>query len=545
MDEADLIFINGTIVTMVDEAPTASAVVVRNGEVVYVGEPEAALDWKRERTEVIDLAGRTLMPSFIESHIHPSIYGLTLLEVDCKPTATPSIAAITEKISEKAADIPEGEWILGWGWDDSKMADKRNPMRWDLDKVAPNHPVVLKRTCAHMAVANSKALELSGISEDTPNPEGGNIERDEQGRLTGLLQEKAQGLLKAPKYGPEDMAKGMKLAQDQFAAWGVTTVHCMSTQTADLQLYQSLLEQDELNVRVRPWMWAIDQNGFDGVMEEVLTVGLRSGFGNDMLKVQGLKFMLDGSVGGKTAAFSEPYLGTQETGILYNTVEEVAPLMKRGIEAGLRIAIHAIGDRAIDVAINSYEQINETTPINHMRNRIEHCIFPTTKQLRQMKELELIAGSSIGFLYHIGDNYLAKVGDERMKHAFPHQSFKQAGVIAPGNSDLPVNDGNPWMGIYAAVTRKTANGQVTGSEEKISVWDALKAFTTDAAYSSFEEQTLGIIKPGAKADLMVLSHNPLDIDSEQLLDIETEETYLAGKKIFSKSTTRKGESIVQ
>ncbi|WP_051353048.1 amidohydrolase [Thalassobacillus devorans] len=545
MDEADLIFINGTILTMDDTAPAASAVVVKNGEVVYVGETEAALAWKQEKKEVIDLAGKTLMPSFIESHIHPSIYGLTLLEVDCKPTATPSIAAITEKISEKAADTPEGEWIMGWGWDDSKMVDKRNPTRWDLDQAAPNHPVVLKRACAHMAVANSKALELSGVSEDTPKPEGGNIERDEQGRLTGLLQEKAQGLLKAPKYGPEDMARGMKLAQDQFAAWGVTTVHCMSTQTADLQVYQTLLEQETLNVRVRPWIWAIDQNGFDGSMEEVLKVGLRSGFGNDMLKIQGLKFMLDGSVGGKTAAVSKPYIGTEETGILYNTVEEIAPLIQRGIEAGLRIAIHAIGDRAIDVAIQSYERINEKTPIKHMRNRIEHCIFPTTEHLRKMKDLELIAGSSIGFLYHIGDNYLAKAGEERMKHAFPHQSFKQAGVVAPGNSDLPVNDGNPWMGIYSAVTRKTANGQVAGTEEKISVWEALKAFTIDAAYSSFEEQTLGVIKPGAKADLMVLSQNPLEIEAEQLLDIETEETYLAGKKIYSKSTTRKGESIVQ
>ncbi|WP_085507071.1 amidohydrolase [Thalassobacillus devorans] len=545
MSGADLIFVNGKVLTMDDAAPTANAVVVKNGEVIYAGEKETALSWIYDGTEVVDLEGKTLMPSFIESHIHPSIFGLTLLEVDCKPAATPSIAAIKEKIKQEVDATQEDQWILGWGWDDSKMAEKRNPTRWDLDEVAPNHPVVLKRTCAHMAVANSKALELSGIAEETPNPQGGNMERDEHGRLTGLLQEKAQGLLTAPKYTQEDMIKGMKRAQEKFASWGITTVHCMSTQTADLQLYQHLEEQGELTVRVRPWMWAIDQNGFDGSLEEVLKVGLRSGFGNDKVKIQGLKFMLDGSVGGKTAAVSEPYVDTEETGILYNTVEEIAPLMKRGIESGLRIAIHAIGDRAIDVAIRSYEQINETVPLQHMCNRIEHCVFPTSTQLRQMKEFGLVAGSSIGFLHHIGDNYMKKLGKERMKTAFPHRSFKEAGIKAPGNSDLPVTDGNPWPGIYTLVTRKTASGQVIGAEEKLSVWDALKAYTTDAAYSSCEEEILGVIKPGAKADLMVLSHNPLEVEAEQLLEMEAVSTYTDGKLIYSTNQTRKGESIVQ
>lgn len=544
MTEADLILINGDVLTMDDDKPFASSVVIKDGVIVYIGEKDDALTWNGGETIITDLEGKTLMPSFIESHIHPSIYGLSLLKLDCKPETTPSIEAILHKIEKQVAHTPEGEWIIGFGWDDSKMIDKRNPTRWELDRVAPNHPVVLERACAHMAVANSKALEVSDISEETSNVAGGNIQKDEQGRLTGLLQEKAQGLLKTPKYGCDDQVKGMKLAQEKFASWGITTVHCMSTQTDDMQLYQTLLEQEELKVRIRPWMWAVDQNGFDGSLEEVLATGLRSGFGNDMVKIQGLKFMLDGSVGGKTAAFSKPYVGTRETGILYNRVDEIAPLMKSGIEAGLRVAIHAIGDRAIDVAIESFEEINKTVLIEHMRNRIEHCIFPTSKQLFQMKELGLLAGSSIGFLYHIGDNYMAKLGDERMGRAFPHRSFKQAGILAPGNSDLPITDGNPWMGIYGAVTRKTSSGQVIGLEERVGVWDALKMYTVDAAYSSFEEQTLGVIKPGAKADLMVLSHHPLEIEFEQLLDIEVERTYLEGKMIYNNKTNKEGEPIV-
>ncbi len=536
MRDEHLIFLNGDVLTMNDEAPTAEAIVVKNGIITYVGEEREALLGKKDDAEIIDLEGRTLMPAFIESHIHPSIYGLTLLEIDCKPASAPSINDLLKKVKDKVSNTPKGQWIKGWGWDDSKLAERRNPTRWDLDQVAPDHPVVLKRTCAHMSVVNSKALELSGISEDTPNPDGGNLERDKHGRLTGLLQEKAQGLLAAPKYGHADLVKGMKLAQKQFAGWGITTVHDMSTQPTDLQLYQFLLEKDELAVRVRPWIWAIDQNGFDGSLEEVLSVGLRSGFGNDMLKIQGLKFMLDGSVGGKTAAVTAPFEGTIETGILYNDENEIFPLMKKGIESGLRIAIHAIGDRAIEIAIRAFEKINETIELTSMRNRIEHCALPAKDHLQRMKRLELIAASSVGFLYHIGDNYLNKLGEERMKGVFPQKSFKEFGIVAPGNSDLPVNDGNPWMGVYSAVTRKSSSGQILDDSQNISVWDALKAYTTDAAYSSFEEHAIGIIKPLAKADLMVISDHPLKVDVEKLTDMKVERTYLEGRLIYSDST---------
>ncbi|WP_173918642.1 amidohydrolase [Halobacillus sp. Marseille-Q1614] len=535
MNGADLIFLNGHVLTMDDDLPSASAVAVNNGRIVYVGDRDNVFNWKGENTEIVDLQGKTLMPGFIESHIHPAVYAASLLEVDCKPEAAPSIQDLLDKVKEKAAVTPENHWIVGWGFDDSKLEERRNPTRFDLDEAAPDHPVVLKRTCAHMAVANSKAFELSGITEATANPQGGHLERDQAGSLTGLLQEKAQGLLKTPPYSREDMVKGMKLAQTKLASWGITTVHDMSTQTEDLQLYQYLLEQDELSVRVRPWMWAIDQNGFNGSMEEVLKVGVRSGFGNDQLKIQGLKFMLDGSIGGKTAAVSDPYLGTEETGILYNTVEEMAPLMKRGIESGMRIAIHAIGDRAIDVAIHSFLETSKTENIADMRNRIEHCIFPSKTHMEKMKELGLMAASSIGFMYHIGDNYVKKLGEERMKQSFPHKSFKEFGIPAPGNSDLPITDGNPWFGIYSAVTRKTHSGQLIDEEESISVWEALKAYTTYAAYSSFEENILGVIKPQAYADLMVVSDHPMEMKEEELLRIQTERTYVAGKLIYSKS----------
>ncbi|WP_179134059.1 amidohydrolase [Halobacillus massiliensis] len=541
MNWADMIFYNGNLLTMDDGSPLANAAAVKQGEIIYVGNEQEALFYQGADTEVIDLEGSTLMPGFIESHIHPAIYAQTLLEIDCKPEAASSLKEILSKVRESADQTEEDQWIIGWGWDDSKLKEKRNPTRWDLDEAAPNHPVVLKRTCAHMAVANTRALELSGVTEETPNPQGGHIERDSEGRLTGLLQEKAQGLIAAPKYSLQEMAEGMRRAQKKFASWGITTVHDMSTQTDDLQLYQWLLNENELSVRIRPWLWAVDQNGFTGSLEEVLKVGIRSGFGNDKLKIQGLKFMLDGSVGGKTAAFSTPYIGTEETGILYNTVEEIMPLMKKGIKSGLRIAVHAIGDRAIETALHSFEEISRTEKINDMRNRVEHCIFPSREHLKMMKNLGLIAGSSLGFLYDIGDNYIDKLGKKRMKGAFPHQSMKQLGITAPANSDLPVCDANPWRGIYSLVTRKTSSGQVVDEEERISVWEALKSYTTDAAYSSFEEEQLGVLKKGAKADLIVIYENPLEIEPEELLSIRTKAVYADGKLIYS---TQPSERVI-
>ncbi len=538
-DQADLIFINGNILTMDEEMSQANSVVVRNGTVQFVGDQNEALAFEGEQTEIIDLQGKTMMPGFIESHIHPTLYGLNLLKLDCRPENTPSIDALLKKIEEAVQETPDGEWVIGWGWDDSKLLEKRAPTRWELDRVAPDHPVFLTRTCAHMAVVNTKALKLSGVSAETEDPDGGHIERDPQsGEITGLLQEKAQGLIALPKEGVENLVAGMKLAQKDFAKWGITTIHDMSTQTAEMQVYQHLLNEDALTVRVRPWIWAIAQNDWTGHLDEVLSLGIRSGFGNDMIKIQGMKFMLDGSVGGRTAAVAEPYENDSSKGILYSEVDDVAPAMEKSLSAGLRVAIHGIGERAIEVAIQAFEKANEKVDITSMRNRIEHCALPTENHLKRMKKLELIAASSIGFLYHIGDSYMNNLGPERMKRVYPHKSFKEYGLVAPGNSDLPVTGGNPWTGIYAAVTRKTVSGQVLDTTQNISVEDALKAYTNDAAYSSCEEKTIGVIKPFAKADLIVIAEDPFKVDAEQLKEIEVEQTYMDGNLVYAKEENK-------
>ncbi|MGY2066530.1 amidohydrolase [Blastococcus sp. SYSU DS0619] len=535
-DHADTVFVNGTVLTMDGplgaEAPTAIA--VSDGRIRYVGDDATARSWLAGECELVDLRGATVLPGFIESHAHPALYGRNLLEVDCRPAVADSVAAVQAAVAAKVASSQPGEWVLGWGWDETHFAEGRAPLLEELDRVAPANPVLLRRVCGHMAVVNSAALRAMDVPDDVADPAGGHVGRDASGRLTGLLQEKAQGLVVPPPYSAGDVRRGFRLAQAKYASWGVTTVHDMSARGPDMQVYQHLHVTGQLDIRVRPWLWAVDANGWDGVLAEALTVGVASGLGDDMLRLQGVKFMLDGSIGGRTAAVAEPFQDSCDTGILTMSLDETAPWVTAALAGGLRVAIHGIGERAIDVAIDSVQRA--TAELGHdevtaMRNRIEHCALPTEQNLLDMKRLGLIAASSVGFLYTLGDSYLANLGPERVQRAYPHRSFQEHGIVAPGNSDSPVTEGNPWLGIYGAVTRTTRSGQVLDTTQNISIEAALRAYTRDAAYASFEEEHLGVIRPGAPADLNVLTEDPFAVGPENLHRMETAETYLAGRRV--------------
>ncbi|MCL3816962.1 amidohydrolase [Aeromicrobium wangtongii] len=529
---------NGNVLTMDDvQGPgRPTAIAVSGGVITYVGDDTTARSLGGDTTEVVDLDGRTVLPGFIESHAHPTVYGTNLLDIDCRPQVTGSVDRIQAEVEAAARAVAPGEWILGWGWDESRMENGIAPTRDELDRAAPDNPVLLRRVCGHMAVVNSAALRVAGVEEDTPDPDGGHLARDAGGRLTGLLQEQAQSLVSPPDKTSSDIARGFRLAQAKYASWGITTIHDMSTRGADLRVYQELLNSGELDIRLRPWFWAIQANYRDGVLSEALTTGLASGFGNDMLKIQGVKFMLDGSVGGRTAALAEPFEDSHDCGILTMGLDETAPWVVAALDGGLRVAIHGIGERAIDVAIQACDlaaaQLGAER-VGAMRNRIEHCALPTEQNLQDMVRLGLVAASSIGFVYSLGDSYLANLGPERVSRVYPHKSFQEHGIVAPGNSDSPVTEGNPWLGIYAAVTRTTHSGQVLDTVQNISVQDALRAYTRDAAYASFEEDRIGVIRPGAKADLNVVSQDPLTIDPQDLPSIQTVETYLDGRKVYS------------
>jgi len=529
------LFINGKIYTMENEMKMVTSLLVKKG-LVHAYNDEAKSYKEFENVEVIDLEGHVLMPSFIESHAHPLIYANNALGLNLKNEETPSISAILNAVKTRAKERKPGEWILGAGWDDSKLAEKRFPTREELDEVAPNNPVFLKRTDAHNAVANSLAFEMSNLSLNHKDPQGGHFDINEKtGKLSGLIQENAMDLFDIPSPTIAEQKEAMLVAQEDFFKWGVTTVHEMAATKDIIKVFQSLQKDGRFKMKVRLWLWAIDQLGWKGVEKAVLDLGLESNLGSDYLNIQGLKYMLDGAVGGRTAAVRDPFEGEKDnTGILYMEQETINNHVSTAIENDLRVSIHAIGERAMDMAVKSITQAASKEKNKQLRNRIEHCALATEEHMHQMKEHEIIAASSIGFIYSIGDSYFENLGKERTERIFPHASFKRYGLVAPGNSDLPVCEGNPIYGIYAAVTRRTVGNKQLGTKECIPVYDALKAYTIDAAYAGKDENILGTLEKGKYADMIILSADPLEIEENKLKDIYVKETFIEGNSVYKK-----------
>lgn len=513
----------------------ASAVAVASGKIVYIGKDEEAKSLAGPKTEIIDLKGQTLLPGFIESHMHPMMYAHNLLGVECGGENTKSLSRVLEALEEKVKFTQKGEWIKGFGWDDSKFEERRNPSRWDLDKVSPDHPVVLMRTCVHVVVANSLALKMGNIDKNTPNPEGGHIQKDPNtGEPTGILQERAMELLPNVAYSLEQLKTGMEMALKILARKGVTSIGDMSSQPEGFRIYQRLQKEGLLTARVRMWPVANKTITGNGMLNDLYAVGIESGFGDEMLSVQGVKYVLDGSVSGKTAAVTEPYYkDPSANGIIYcNDESEMIESVRKAFQGGLRVSIHAIGDRAIEFALNVIEKAGAGMDLASMRNRIEHCVLPTKEQLERIKRLGLIVGSSFGFIYSLGEGYLNALGPDRVKKALPQKKYQEMGIIAPGNTDCPVCDVNPLWAIYSAVVRKSFAGNSLGEEQRVDIMEALRAYSTYPAYSTFEEDRLGSIKEGKFADMVVLENDILSVDPEEIKDIKVAMTIMNGKIVW-------------
>lgn len=531
---ADLIITNANIYTMDEINPKATKVAVKNGKIIAFD--RKADEVRGPSTKCIDMDGKTILPGLIESHAHPLTFASNLFQLDLRAEVTPDIESILEAVKEKARVTPKGQWITGMGWDDSKLKEKRFPTIDELSEAAPEHPVFLTRTCVHNAVANRMAFIKSGLPESPKDPEGGHFHIDPTtGKPSGLIQENAMMEFTVPTLNTEQLIESMLQAQQKFFKWGITTIHDMAVAKEEMTVYQRLQTEKEFRMKVRMWLWAVDSMNWIGVQDETLALGVESLFGNDRLNIQGLKYMLDGSVGGRTAAVNEPYENEEDNcGILYMQQEKLDELVSQAIQNRMRVSIHGIGERAIDMALKAIVNVNSAEENQKMRNRIEHCALPTEEHLHLMSQHGIIAGSSIGFIYSIGDSYLANLGKDRAEWVFPHASFKKYGIAAPGNSDLPVADGNPFFGIYSAVTRKTVSGQQLGTKEAISVEDAIKAYTTDAAVSGFDEDKVGSLSIGKYADLIVLSQDPFMIDPESLKEIEVIQTIVEGQTVYAK-----------
>lgn len=532
---ADLILHNSVIYTMDETRPTASKVAIKNGKIVAFD--QEADQYCGPRTRKLDIKGKVVLPGLIESHAHPLHYAANLLELDLRAEVTPTIESILSAVRKRAEELPEGEWIIGMGWDDSKLKERRFPTIEELSDAAPNHPIFLRRTCVHNAVVNRKAFEVCGLSENPVDPEGGHFHRDsDTGQLSGLIQENAMSEFSIPTITIEQLKQTMIKAQQHFFEWGITTVHEMAVKKEEMIVYQQLQKDEQFRLKARLWLWAIDQMGWKGVQEETIVLGIESGYGNDRLNIQGLKYMLDGSVGGRTAAVLDPFENEMDNhGILYMSQERINELVAEAGRNNLRVSIHGIGERAIDMALKAIKQAGDPERNKQMRHRIEHCALATEEHLKEIASNGIIAASSIGFIYSIGDSYLNNLGKERAERVFPHASFKKHGIKTPGNSDMPVCTGNPFAGIYAAVTRKTVGGNQLGTKEAIPIEDAIKAYTADAAYSGFDEEIIGTLSIGKYADLIVLDQNPFLIDPEEIKEVQVLLTMIEGETVFEQT----------
>jgi predicted amidohydrolase YtcJ len=539
---ADLILYNGKVVTVDKMGSETEAVAVRCGKIIKVGKDSEVLELTHAGTRKIDLKGKLLLPGFIDTHEHCIRRGLQLDWVNCATPPMKSLEEIVETLKKKAESKPEGEWVIGSWFDESQWQDKRFPTKQDLDKASTNHPIFLGRAGGHNAVANSYALKLAGINKDTPQPAGGNIERDEKGEPTGRLDEiGAMDMVRdlLPKPTPEEeveiLAEKWPILEKTYLSWGLTSIHEAHIKAPQALAYQKLDREKKLNIRIG--LMLDGMTPYKGYATSDLTrQGLRTPFKwSDRLRVVSVKVGTDGAMGSLTAALWEDYSNDPgNKGIIRCTREQLVDEVTRCHVAGLQVCIHAIGDRAIDLSLDAIEEALKAKPWPNHRHRIEHAGYVLPRQLERMKKLGVNISASIGFCYPIGDSHIAALGPDRLCGYYPMKSFRDHGIVAAGNSD-GFGTSYALTGIYGCVARKSKSGQYLCKEEAIPILDALRAYTWNAAYLEGTENEKGSIEVGKFADFIVLDRDITTLPHEEILKANVLKTIIDGEVVYEKS----------
>jgi len=551
MVDADKVLIGGNIITVNSKAPRAEAVAIKNGRFFWVGSTEEVKAAIGKGTEIRDLKGMTVVPGFNEAHNHTLQFGHILSGILL--ASVYSMSGILDLVRERAECQKEGTWIFGSGFDQNKLREKRLPTRWDLDKVAPNHPVSLKHTSMHVMVVNSKALSLAGITKNTPNPEGGEISRDHKtGELTGILLEfPAMNLIEniMPKPSQEDLIAALQRASEKLLSEGITSatdagVGVLVDVPGQIAAYQEAVERGALRVRHNLAIWSnalFNYENFDEELKKVewnlLGMGIRSGLGNERLRIGPFKFVPDGAVSSGTAVTYETYGADpnhQTTGVFVIDPEKLTKLACVVHALGWQLMIHAIGDRTLDTAINAIAKALQTRNKEDPRPRLEHCVMITPSMIERIRELGILLTLQPGFVWGLGDSYITQLGKEKAARTKPFRALLDNNIMVAFSSDRPVIDGAPLLGIHAAVNEKTVTGQDFAPAEKISVEEALRCYTINGAYTTFEEHIKGSLETGKLADLVILAEDPTKIAPESIKDVQVMATMVGGEFLYKK-----------
>jgi len=532
--QVDTLIVNGRIWLGKGDG-FAQSVAIADGKVVATGSDARMLELAGEGVETIDLGGRFAMPGIYEAHAHLSSYGVGLQNIDVGPKAVASVADILDLIRAKAAVTPAGGWILARGYDHTRLAEGRHPHRTELDAAAPDHLVYVTRTCGHVAVASSNLLATVGIGHNTPDPDGGTIERDGTG-LSGLLAENARFPIIAlmPKLSVDDYVTGIEAGGHHMLSWGITSTMDagvgMSNGWTELEAYRKGLADGRLPLRVTICLMGDKEKN---IFERAVAEGITGKTGCDMLRFGPVKFFTDGSAGSYTAAMSRPYEGTESTGVFCLSDDECDALAKRVHEAGFQMAIHAIGDAAIEQVLNAIDKADAAFPRKDARHRIEHCGWLTTEQMARMVRMGVLPAPQPTFMYYFGENYVKALGMERSAFAYPMRAYVDAGLNPSASSDCPVTPMNPFPSIYNMVTRKTWKGLEIGADQCLSMEEALHCYTGAAAFATHDEDRKGRLVPGQFADIAVLSQDLFTADPETIPDTTCEMTILGGKVVYT------------
>jgi hypothetical protein len=531
---ADLVLVNGRVWTGAPARPEVEALAVLGERLVATGTTREIETWVGRATRRVDAGGRRVVPGFNDAHLHFVDASAKLAQVKLKDARSPE--ELARRVAAYARTLGEGEWVLGGTWDDQAFEHPRLPSRHDVDALTPDTPVLVDRYDGHMALANGAALRVAGVTRDTKAPDGGEIVRDSAGEPTGILKDAAIGLVArvVPAMSREARLRAIRAGLRHAASLGLTSVQDMGPAYDDVAAYAELLEAGELTVRV-------SAAPLETRWQDQARLGLRRAFGSPWLRLGALKGFADGSLGSTTAYFFEPYTDAPGTrGLLSDEMQPVEAMRERMIaadRAGLQLCIHAIGDNAISIVLDLFEDVLKANGPRDRRWRIEHAQHVAPGDFARFARLGVIASVQP---YHAVDDGRwaeARIGRDRAQTTYAFRSFIDAGVRLALGTDWYVAPADPMQTLHAAVTRATLDGSRPGGwvpEQKITLEEALRAYTAGAAHAEFQEKEKGTLEPGKLADLVVLSEDPFAVRPERIREIHVETTVAGGRVVYER-----------
>ncbi len=530
---ADLILVNTKIYTVDDSHPFVEAMAVRGGRVAFVGSTREAMLLSGPSTQVLDLAGRTVIPGMVDAHAH--LFGLGMFLRDVDLTDTRSFDAIVARVADRVKGMPAGRWLIGRGWDQNKWGDTRFPTHDALSRVTPNNPVLLERIDGHAVLVNAAAMRAAGITAATRDPAGGRIERTATGEPTGVFVDNAMELVNrvVPAPSHDEMRSATLAAIAESNRWGLVGLHDPGEPREVLDVFEELAKENKFNLRVYAMI-----SDDSAAIEHYFQRGPQSALYDDHLWIRAIKLYADGALGSRGAALLDPYADDpKNNGLLKSTPEHLRDVSIRALQHGFQVATHAIGDRGNRVALDAYQAALEKVPTVDHRFRIEHVQVLDHADIPRFAQLGVIP--SMQAVHQTSDMYWAatRLGPSHILGAYAWRSLLETGVIIPNGSDFPVERVNPLYSFHAAVSRQDEHDWPPGGwypEQRMTRDEALKSMTIWPDYAAFQEQLMGSLTPGKLADFDVLDRDIMVVPASEILGTQVLATYIGGRAVYER-----------